>query len=77
MVDVYDEMKDKKEATCKSCPLYLVVGDREICNPNLYLSEVDKTTTSSIPKIGFKRGCGCSLSSKYNNPSSRCPLNKW
>lgn len=80
MVNVYDnldDMSELKQKTCRSCALHLTVGDREVCNPNLYLNIEDKTTVSSVPAVGFKRGCGCILSGKYKNPNSKCPLNKW
>lgn len=81
MVDVYDkrgELYEERKIICESCPLYKEVGDRTICNPNLYLNIEDKTTVSSVPSVGYKRGCGCMLTySKLSSYSSRCPLSKW
>ena len=80
MVNVYDELNDlsaMKEETCRACPLYVEINTRAICNPNLYLNVEDKTTVSEEPKVGFKKGCGCSISGKINNPNSTCPLRKW
>ena len=74
---VNEEREEMKRSTCMSCPLYLDLNGREICNPNLYLNIEDKSTVSSVPKSGYKRGCGCMLPPKWHNPSSVCPLNKW
>ena len=41
MVDVYEQQEalyEERKAICESCPLYKKVGDRVICNPNLYLN---------------------------------------
>lgn len=80
MVDVYEkqeELYEYRKAICEACPLYKKVGDRVICNPNLYLNVEDKTTVSDIPRVGFKRGCSCMMNSKWRNPSSKCTLGKW
>lgn len=80
MVNEYGNMEsiaEERKAICESCPLYKKTGDRVICNPNLYLNEEDKVTVSSVPRIGFKRGCGCWMNLKFKNPSSKCSLGKW
>lgn len=67
MVDVYgkqEELYEYRKAICETCPLYKKVGDRVICNPNLYLNVEDKTTVSDVPRVGFKRGCSCIMNFK-------------
>lgn len=80
MVDVYEQQEalyEERKAICESCPLCKMIGDKMICNPNLYLNIEDKITVSSIPKVGYKRGCGCFQSkTKLSNPVSKCPLQK-
>ena len=81
MVNVYEKQEalyEERKAICESCPLYKEVGDRVICNPNLYLNIEDKTTVSDVPRVGFRRGCGCVMGkSKLSNPISKCVLGKW
>ena len=81
MVDVYEKQEalyEERKAICEACPLYKKVGDRIICNPNLYLNIEDKTTISDVPRVGFKRGCGCWMNgSKWRMPNSKCTLGKW
>ncbi len=81
MVNVYEKQEalyEERKAICESCPLYKKVGDRVICNPNLYLNIEDKTTVSDVPRVGFRRGCGCVMGqSKLSNPISKCVLGKW
>lgn len=80
MVNEYannEEMAERRMTICKACPLYKEVAGRVICNPNLYLNMEDGVTVSSVPKIGYKRGCGCHMNSKVRIPSSKCSLGKW
>lgn len=72
-----DELYEKRMAICKECPLCLQTGVGYKCNPNLYLSETDKTTVSYRPKIGHKRGCNCLLDKKLHLPNAKCIVGKW
>lgn len=81
MVDIFEYMENVYEerlAICKSCPLYKDIAGRAICNPNRYLNTKDLVTVSDIPRIGYKRGCGCLLGkAKLANPNSKCTVGKW
>ena len=56
---------------CPICDL-----DNWVCNANLYLNP--KTNDiSTNPKEGYKKGCGCLLSSKIPNSKQKCPAGKW
>lgn len=78
--NILDKEKDlftERMKICKKCKLFLadgLVGPR--CNSSLYLNpETDEV--SKIPKLGFKKGCGCILSSKTRVKETSCPLKKW
>ena len=57
---------------CNKCPIY----SRGRCNSRLYLNP--KTNeVSTIPKIGFIRGCNCFIEVKAKNPNNHCIAGKW
>ena len=65
MNDVYEQQEalyEERKAICESCPLYKKVGDRVICNPNLYLNVEDKTTVSDVPCCHCCKGKGTGYS---------------
>lgn len=72
-----NELYEKRIAICKECPLYKETSIGPICNPRLYISETDKQTVSDRPKIGHKKGCGCSLARKNKLPNAKCIVGKW
>ena len=41
---------------------------------NTFKNTGDVNTTA---KPGYRRGCGCKLSYKVKNVSSKCPVGKW
>lgn len=60
---------------CYSCPLYSKKHGG-ICNNNLYLNPI--TGDVSLDKQpGYRRGCGCLLSTKVQKMNQSCPLDKW
>lgn len=71
--DLYEE----RMKICKECGLYKETMMGPICNPKLYISIEDKTTISNTPKVGFKRGCSCRLSSKCRVKFAKCIVEKW
>lgn len=81
----YNELTNKEEdlylqriAICKACPLYkedMFAGP--ICNSKLWMNESDLESTSSTPKAGYKKGCGCRLNAKTRLGHRHCPFNKW
>lgn len=71
------ELYDERMAICKDCGLYKDTPMGPICNPKLYISVEDKNTISEIPRIGFKRGCSCRLSSKCRVKFAKCIVEKW
>lgn len=71
--DLYEE----RIKICKECGLYKETMMGPICNPKLYISVEDKTTISNTPKVGFKRGCSCRLSSKCRVKFAKCIVEKW
>lgn len=72
-----EEIKDQRMEICKKCPLYKDTPMGPVCNPRLYISELDKTTVIDRPRIGYKRGCGCRLNAKTRLQNSKCIVNKW
>ena len=60
---------------CRSCKLITTSVFGEICNNKLWLNpETDET--SNFYKDGYKKGCGCVLSSKTRVKEAHCPLKK-
>ena len=61
---------------CRKCPLLKI--DKifgEICNPNLYINNEDKTSKHHLK--GYVKGCGCVLASKTRVDKAKCIINKW
>ena len=71
------ELYMERMAICKKCGLYKETPSGPICNSKLYISKGDKTTISSIPKIGYVRGCSCQLSKKTQLRAAHCIVGKW
>jgi len=71
-VDLYES----RMKICRECKLYKPDGMfGEQCNSKLYLNpETNKIST--VPKPGYKNGCGCSLKAKTRVKQASCPLNK-
>ena len=62
----------ERKAICEKCPLYKI--DKlhgPICDSNKYISP-DGTKWSWFRKDGYRRGCGCHMSSKWVNLRSSC-----
>lgn len=72
-----EDIKEERMNICKKCPLYKETPMGPICNPRLYINETDKESISDIPKIGYKRGCGCRLTAKTRLPNGKCIILKW
>lgn len=72
--DLYKE----RIAICFKCKLLIrdeVFGD--LCNNKLYLNPMTNETSTTDDGIGFKKGCGCILSSKTRVKEATCPVGKW
>lgn len=71
-----NDIKEERMSICKKCPLYKETPMGPICNPRLYINEMDKKSVSDRPKIGYKRGCGCRLTAKTRLPNGKCIILK-
>lgn len=76
MFNVKEGLFKERIEICKKCKLFKkhpTFG--MVCNSKLYLNpttdEISKTS-----KKGFKKGCGCILSSKTRVAGAKCPINK-
>ena len=74
MVD--EELYNERLEICRACPLGLETARGLICNPKLYINKEDKTSVSKFPKIGYVRGCSCSIIHKARHEYSKCIINK-
>ena len=61
---------------CKACPLYKKLAVGAICNNKLWINP-NTNETSPQPMIGYFKGCGCVLGSKWKGTNSHCPAGKW
>lgn len=71
-----EDLYESRIRICRECPIRTV--DRvfgEICDPSLYINEKNEVSKQSKP--GFKKGCGCILSSKTRVDEAKCIINKW
>lgn len=68
-------ISEERKRICYQCPLYSTKFGG-ICNNKLWLN-TETGDVSTYPQDGYKRGCGCKLSYKTENPSSKCPVGKW
>lgn len=75
MVD--EELYNERLEICRACPLGLETARGLICNPKLYINKEDKISVSKFPKIGYVRGCSCSITHKAHHEHSKCIINKW
>lgn len=64
--------KSERMKICKQCALY----NGGICNSHLYCHPLTNEV-SSVPKEGYKRGCGCVIKHKVGMKYASCPLEKW
>jgi hypothetical protein len=70
-----ENFKQERLEICKNCPIYSS-RNGGTCNSSLWLDP--KTgDVSGKPKVGYFRGCGCSIKWKVSNESSYCPAHKW
>lgn len=74
---VNEELYNERLEICRACPLGLETARGLICNPRLYINKEDKTSISKFPKIGYVRGCSCSITHKAHHEYSKCIINKW
>ena len=70
------DLRNERMSICKECPLYLNTLLGPVCNSNRYLNLEDKTTWSTQPKAGYKKGCNCRLDAKTRLVGSKCPAGK-
>lgn len=75
MVD--EELYNERLEICRACPLGLETSRGLVCNPKLYINKEDKASVSKFPKIGYVRGCSCSITHKARHEHSKCIINKW
>ena len=75
--DEINELVKIREKICKSCPLYkMKYGFIAICNSKLYLNK-ENNDVSTVPKEGYRQGCGCSIEYRVQNPKLHCVCGKW
>lgn len=74
---VNEELYNERLEICRTCPLGLETSRGLICNPRLYINKEDKTSVSKFPKVGYVRGCSCSITHKAHHEHSKCIINKW
>lgn len=77
VLDNHQDLYEERMKICKECGLYKETMMGPVCNPRLYISIEDKTTISEIPKLGFKRGCGCRLNAACRAKFKKCIVEKW
>lgn len=75
-IGIVDQEKEKifeiRKKICINCPL----KSGNTCSTSKYINP--KTLdVSTLPKVGYIRGCGCRLSAKQKSPSSECPAGFW
>ena len=71
------ELYMERIAICKKCGLYKETPSGPICNSKLYLSLEDKKTISTVPRINFRRGCGCMLTKRNRLSGAKCVCGLW
>lgn len=69
------DISEERKRICYQCPLYSTKFGG-ICNNKLWLN-TETGDVSTYSQAGYKKGCGCKLSYKTENPSSKCPVGKW
>lgn len=74
---VNEELYNERLEICRNCPLGLDTARGLICNPKLYINKDDKISVSNTPKIGYVRGCSCSLNHKCKQEYAKCIVGKW
>lgn len=72
-----EDLFEQRIQICKKCPLYKETLAGPVCNSKLYINIVDKETVSDRPKVGYRRGCSCRLTSKCRLPHAKCIVEKW
>ncbi len=77
MVNIDQEMSNKRVAICKNCPLYdpssilgAVCSSKKCYNPNT-------NELKQVPEQGFICGCGCVIDKASRVKNKKCVLNKW
>lgn len=57
-----DDLYESRMEICKKCPLYKVDDVYgPVCDKSKYISSIDKTSVSFLPKKDYIKGCGCKL----------------
>lgn len=75
LLNLGEDLSKNRLRICYGCPLYSnKLGG--ICNSRLWLN-INTGDVSTTAKPGYERGCGCKLSYKVKNVSSKCPVGKW
>lgn len=71
-----EDLQESRMNICKECPLLMNGKFGPQCNNSLWL-DTETNNTSTVPKDGYIRGCGCRLNAKTRIPDAHCPANKW
>ena len=75
LLNLGEDLSKNRLQICYSCPLYSKkLGG--LCNDKLWLN-INTGDVNTTAKPGYRRGCGCKLSYKVKNISSKCPVGKW
>jgi hypothetical protein len=76
LLNVNEELAEKRLAICEACPLGIQTSLGLICNNNLWINpETEEISTYS--RSGYVRGCGCRLAAKTTLEDNHCIINKW
>ena len=70
-----DFVKERLEI-CKNCAIMRMTEFGMKCDDRKWLDPINNIS-SFLKKDGYKRGCGCYLSSKTKNRANNCPCGKW
>ena len=71
-----EDFVEKRLAICKKCPIMRMTELGMRCDDRKWISP-DGTQGSFFKRDGWRKGCGCYLSSKTRNASNHCVINKW
>lgn len=75
LLNLGEDLSKNRLQICYSCPLYSKkLGGS--CNNKLWLN-INTGDVSTTTKPGYRRGCGCRLSSKTRLANAVCPVGKW
>ncbi|MDA3856317.1 MAG: hypothetical protein PF569_08720 [Candidatus Woesearchaeota archaeon] len=76
MFNAKEDLFRKRIEICKECKLFKEHSTfGMVCNNKLYLNPITDEVSKTAKK-GFKKGCGCILSSKTRVEHAKCLINK-